>query len=53
MPTVDADAVTVSHQHYDHNALNLIGGNPVIIDKDEIHDLHGVEINSIKSFHDE
>ena len=52
MPKVSADAVTVSHHHYDHDAVNKIGGKPVVIDKEGNYELSGVEINSIKSFHD-
>ncbi|MCD7729232.1 MAG: MBL fold metallo-hydrolase [Clostridia bacterium] len=52
MPEVSADAVTVSHHHYDHDAVEKVDGNPVVIDKEGNYDLPGVEINSIKSFHD-
>lgn len=52
MPRVQADAVTVSHHHYDHDCVEKVGGNPVIIDKECSYDLPGVEINAIKSFHD-
>ena len=53
MPEVSADAVTLSHRHYDHDAAFSVGGGPVVIDGESGHDLPGVEINSIKSFHDE
>ena len=52
LPKVKADAVTVSHHHFDHDYVKAIGGNPIIIDKECSHDLPGVEINAIKSFHD-
>ena len=52
MGKVNADAVTVSHGHYDHNNVKGVKGNPVILDKECSHDLPGVEIDSIKSFHD-
>lgn len=52
-PSVRADAVTVSHHHYDHDSVKSIGGEPVILDKETGYELPGVEINSIKSFHDE
>ena len=52
MPKVEADVVTVSHHHSDHDVTGNIGGKPVIIDKEENYDSDGVEINSIKSFHD-
>ncbi len=53
MPKVSADAVTISHGHYDHNATANVGGNPQIISGDNVHDLDGVAIDAIKSFHDE
>ncbi|MGN0817379.1 MAG: MBL fold metallo-hydrolase [Candidatus Coproplasma sp.] len=52
-PRVRADAVTVSHHHYDHDCVKNIEGNPVVLDKETGYELPGVEINSIKSFHDE
>lgn len=53
MPSVRADAVTVSHHHYDHDCVKKIIGEPVVLDKETGYELPGVEINSIKSFHDE
>ena len=47
-----ADAVTVSHAHYDHNNVEAISGNPQIISKEGFYELPGVEINGIKSYHD-
>lgn len=52
MPKVTADAVTVSHHHFDHDYTEGVGGNPQIIDKEGSYRLHGVEINAVKSFHD-
>ena len=52
MPEVEADAVTVSHRHYDHDNLSAVIGSPRISEGEFSVDLHGVEINAIKSFHD-
>ena len=51
-PSVQADAVTLSHAHYDHNAFSSIAGNPVIIDQVGVHDYKGVSISSIRTYHD-
>lgn len=53
LPQVSANAVTVSHGHYDHANVAAVGGDPIIIDKEGSYDLPGVEITSVKSFHDE
>ncbi|MDE6868717.1 MAG: MBL fold metallo-hydrolase [Clostridia bacterium] len=52
MPKVCADAVTVSHRHYDHDNIGAVSGNPVIIDGECNHELDGVQISAVKSFHD-
>ncbi len=48
-----ADAVTASHDHYDHNNVGAIGGNPTVIADDGFFELPGVEITGIKSYHDD
>ena len=53
MPQVSADAVTVSHHHYDHDNVKAVGGNPVILDKEQGYELPGVVINAVKSCHDD
>ena len=52
MSKVRADAVTVSHGHFDHNNVKAVEGNPIVLDKECSYDLPGVEIDAIKSFHD-
>ena len=52
MPEVTADAVTISHHHFDHDYVKAVGGSPKIIDKESSYDLPGVEINAFKSYHD-
>ncbi|MDE7163790.1 MAG: MBL fold metallo-hydrolase [Clostridia bacterium] len=53
MPAVSADAVTVSHHHFDHDNIKAVGGNPVILDREQGYELPGVVINAVKSFHDD
>lgn len=53
MPAVQADVVTVSHSHYDHNNVSAVGGKPVVIDKEGNYDFGGVGISAQKSYHDD
>ncbi|HIX08600.1 MAG TPA: MBL fold metallo-hydrolase [Firmicutes bacterium] len=53
MPSVKADAVTVSHGHYDHNNVGAVEGNPVVFDEEGTYEIGGVDITAIKSFHDD
>lgn len=52
MPKVEADAVTVSHHHFDHDNVAAVDGNPHIIDKTSNYNINEVEISGYKSFHD-
>lgn len=47
-----ADAVTVSHDHYDHNNVAAVKTEK-IINKEGFYELSGVEITGIKSYHDD
>lgn len=51
-PKLEADIVTVSHQHADHNNLSAINGAPVIIDWPGEFEVQGVRIFGYPSFHD-
>ncbi|PIP13583.1 MAG: MBL fold metallo-hydrolase [bacterium (Candidatus Stahlbacteria) CG08_land_8_20_14_0_20_40_26] len=48
----NADIVTVSHEHWDHNAVDLVGGNPVVIRKEGERSVRGITITGIPTFHD-
>lgn len=52
LPRVKADAVTISHSHYDHNNVNAVEGKPVVFDKEGSYEIGGVDITAIKSYHD-
>lgn len=52
MPKVKADAVTVSHSHFDHNNAKAVGGDPVVFDREGQYEVGGVEITAIKCYHD-
>jgi L-ascorbate metabolism protein UlaG (beta-lactamase superfamily) len=47
-----ADIVTVSHEHLDHNAVETVGGNPLVIRGTGLWDVDGVIIKGIASHHD-
>ena len=53
MPNTRAEAVTVSHSHFDHNNVKAVDGNPVIFDREGQYEIGGVEITAIKSYHDD
>lgn len=50
--TIRADAVLSSHGHFDHNHIQSIAGNPVMINKPGTCMLGGVKITGTHSFHD-
>jgi len=52
-PKTQADIVTISHDHDDHNNLDAIGGEPFIIDIPGEYETKGVFIYGIKSYHDD
>lgn len=47
-----ADIVTVSHEHVDHNFLQAVQGNPMVLNQEGAFEINGVHITSMKSFHD-
>jgi L-ascorbate metabolism protein UlaG (beta-lactamase superfamily) len=52
-----ADIVTISHEHEDHNAREMITGpvkreSTFVIDKEGEYEIGGIEISSIKTYHD-
>lgn len=53
LPKTEADIVTVSHDHEDHNASHLIKGNPFVVKGPGEYEIKGVKIIGIDSFHDE
>lgn len=49
---VEANIVTVSHSHADHNKTELVGGNPKIVSGPGEYEIRGVSIFGFPSFHD-
>jgi len=53
MPNLEADIVTVSHDHHDHNNVEALRGKPFVIDCAGEYDFKGVLVEGIDSYHDE
>lgn len=53
VPNFEADIVTVSHNHNDHNNTGAIRGNPFIIKSAGEYDVKGVFIDGAETYHDE
>jgi len=52
-PQGNADIVTISHQHFDHNQVQSLKNNPFIIDAPGEYSLKGITIRGIEAFHDQ
>jgi len=53
MPRVEADIVTISHDHDDHNNLEAIKGEPFVIRGAGEYEFKGVYVDGISSCHDD
>ncbi|MBU0598159.1 MBL fold metallo-hydrolase [Patescibacteria group bacterium] len=53
MPHLKADVVTVSHDHYDHNNVKAISGQPFVIDTPGEYEIKNILIQGIPSWHDD
>jgi len=51
-PFVEADIVTVSHNHFDHNSFKSVKGDPFVIKGPGEYEVKGVEVVGVTSFHD-
>jgi len=52
-PRAAADLVTVSHQHFDHNAVKMVLGKPKVIQTAGENILNGLKIIGISCYHDD
>jgi L-ascorbate metabolism protein UlaG (beta-lactamase superfamily) len=52
VPHFEADLVTVSHNHYDHNNIGALRGNPFVIDSAGEYDVKSVAVMGIDAYHD-
>ncbi|MFA5184442.1 MAG: MBL fold metallo-hydrolase [Patescibacteria group bacterium] len=53
VPNFEADIVTISHDHHDHNNAGALRGTPMIINCAGEYDFKGILIEGIDSFHDD
>lgn len=51
-PKMEADIVTVSHPHQDHNQSQLVGGSPLVINLPGEYEKQGVRVAGFSSSHD-
>jgi L-ascorbate metabolism protein UlaG (beta-lactamase superfamily) len=52
-PKMDADIVTVSHDHKDHNKVDVVKGKFRVVDGPGEYEIKGVSIIGISSYHDD
>ncbi|MGE5425682.1 MAG: MBL fold metallo-hydrolase [Bacillota bacterium] len=52
VPNFEADIVTVSHSHEDHNNVSALRGAPFVIDAPGEYDVKNVLVEGVASFHD-
>lgn len=53
MTKTSADVVTCSHQHKDHNAIVRVDGEPLVLSECGFWEIKGVDISSMRSYHDD
>lgn len=53
VPNIEADLVTISHDHHDHNNVGALRGAPFVIDCAGEFDYKGILVEGIDSYHDE
>lgn len=52
MPRVEADIVTISHQHADHNFVSGVSGNPFVVAGPGEYEIKGTDVLGVATFHD-
>ena len=51
-PRGNADVVTISHDHYDHNNIKAISGELFVVNGPGEYEVKGIRITGISSYHD-
>lgn len=52
-PNFEADIVTVSHNHFDHNNVKSLRGKPMVIDCPGEYDFKDILVEGVDSYHDD
>ena len=52
IPKLEADILLVSHNHYDHNNIKAVEGDPFLVDGPGEYEVKGIFIQGIDSYHD-
>jgi len=52
-PDLPVAIVTVSHDHFDHNAVDRVAGRPIVVKGVGERTAHGIDFIGIHSFHDD
>lgn len=53
MPKIDADIVTISHAHSDHNCLTNVVGTPTVLNRAGAYEIGGVHMLAQRTHHDD
>jgi L-ascorbate metabolism protein UlaG (beta-lactamase superfamily) len=53
LPDVTADVCVVSHDHFDHNNVSVVKGNPEVVKGTGEREAKGIKFKGVASFHDE
>ncbi|MEA3355557.1 MAG: MBL fold metallo-hydrolase [Patescibacteria group bacterium] len=53
LPKTTADIVTISHDHKDHNNIEAVSGEPMVINGPGEYEIKGVVVTGLTTFHDE
>ncbi|MCK4781834.1 MBL fold metallo-hydrolase [Candidatus Parcubacteria bacterium] len=53
VPKLEADVLLITHQHYDHNNIKAVKGNPFLIQGPGEYEIKKISIHGISSFHDD
>lgn len=52
-PSVEADIVLISHDHFDHNCARIVRGNPTVVESILNEPVKGMRARAFATYHDE